>query len=161
MLSLLSTGALATLNSPYTMAVIEGTDGAEEIRDGLYQQGIEDIAKNLAASDYHELVAMQMNLCVAYANTYEISSASEACDKAIDLTQKYKRQGAQARKIAALALNNRAILKIKSQDFDGALEDLMQALDVKNDAVIKRNLLKIQQLQTQAAEVASTQSSEV
>ena len=160
MLSLLSTGALATLDSPYTMAVIKGSDGAEEIRQGLYKQGIADIASNTSISDYHELIAMQMNLCVAYANTYDLNNATEACDKAIDLTQKYKRQSSRARKVAALALNNRAILKVKSQDYEGALEDLMQALDVKNDAVIKRNLFKIKQMQTSTVQLSSTQSSE-
>lgn len=160
MLSLLSTGALATLDSPYTMAVIQGSDGAEEIRQGLYKQGIADISSSTSISSSHDLIAKQMNLCVAYANTQDLSSASQACDKAIDLTQSYKRKGYQARKIAALALNNRAILKVKSQDFDGALEDLIQALDVKNDAVIKRNLSKIKELQTRTVQLSLTQSSE-
>ena len=161
LLSIISATSFASTDSPYTMAVIKNTNGANEIKQGLYEQGIKQINKTLSSQTEIDMVATQMNLCVAYASTEDFNNANSACDRAIELSSNYQKSSTQAKRVAALALNNRAILKAKLKDYDGAVEDLILALDVKKSRTIKNNLLKIQELQTQNVQSAQTQSSEV
>jgi len=160
-LTLLSATSIASTSSPYTMAVIKNSSGADEIKQGLFEQGIADITSMASELAKEDMIAAQMNLCVAYANTEDFDNANAACDKAIEISSDFKRYDSQAKRVAALALNNRAILKAKSNDYDGALEDLMLALDVKKHQAIEKNLLKVQTLQAQTAQSAKTQSDEV
>lgn len=151
LLALLSNLALADMNSPYKMAIIEGTQGAKDIRKGSYLKGIKDISAHSQQQDDEVKVALEMNLCVAYANLNNIQQANASCDKAIYLSQQTTTQDSLTQKLMALALNNRAIYKAQLTDFDGAFKDLVAALEIKKEAIIEANLLKL--IQTQATQV--------
>lgn len=138
---LVSSFSSLAVDNNFKMAVIKGSQGATEIMSGLYLQGVESIASDTNQLDIDQRIARQMNLCVAYASLKQMQDAQKACDQAIALTENYKERSGLAKNIASLALSNRAILRTKVQDYEGALQDLMAAMEVKNSKVIKENLI--------------------
>eukprot|EP01084_Bolivina_argentea_P142397 250175_1 len=134
---------MAEAPATFKMAVVQGSDGASDIRKGNYEKGINRIVARTSNTKADEQVAMQMNLCVAYANSGQFDLANKACDEAIVLSKTFVESDSSAARFASLALNNRAIFKTKMQDFDGALQDLMEAAEVKNTSIIEGNLLKL------------------
>ncbi|WP_299269345.1 hypothetical protein [uncultured Psychrosphaera sp.] len=141
--SLFASSAFAETSSTFKMAVVQGTNGASDIRKGDYEKGIESIVTRTTAIEADEQVAMQMNLCVAYANSNQFELANKACDQAITLSKTFVEVDNSAARVVAIALNNRAIFKTKMQDFDGALQDLMEAAQVKSTSIVESNLLKL------------------
>jgi len=151
MLSLLSAVALADSTSQYKMAVIQGSNGAKEIRTGNYQKGISNIEVSASKQyklDSHQQIAQAMNLCVAYANLQQQSKAQKACNLAISLVQQIEQDSQDVKNVASLAFNNRAIFKAKMHDYDGALQDLLAAMKIKESEVIEKNLLQLIQAQS-------------
>lgn len=141
--TLFATSVMAESPSTFKMAVVQGSDGATDIRKGNYEKGIDRIVTRTNKSDADEQVAMQMNLCVAYANSSQFELANKACDEAIVLSKTFVETNSSAARFVSLALNNRAIFKTKIQDFEGALQDLMEASEVKNTSIVEGNLLKL------------------
>ncbi|GHB63438.1 hypothetical protein GCM10008107_10670 [Psychrosphaera saromensis] len=141
--SLFASSAFAEAPATFKMAVVQGTNGASDIRKGNYEKGIDSIVTDTKAMEANEQLAMQMNLCVAYANSSQFALANKACDQAITLSKTFVELDNTATKFVAFALNNRAIYKTKIQDFDGALQDLMEAAQVNNTSIVEDNLLKL------------------
>ena len=134
-------------NSKFKMAVIKGSAGASAIKTGNFEEGLQSISEQAVTPSSPEQIAQKMNLCVAYASLYKMSEAQQACNKAIELTKNAQLTHGTERNIASLALNNRAIMKAKAKDYDGALEDLLAAIKVKKSRVITDNLIQLIQLQ--------------
>jgi tetratricopeptide (TPR) repeat protein len=141
--SLFASSTFAEAPATFKMTVVQGTNGASDIRKGNYEKGIESIVTDTKSMEANEQLAMQMNLCVAYANSSQFALANKACDQAITLSKTFVELDNTATKFVAFALNNRAIYKTKIQDFDGALQDLMEAAQVNNTSIVEDNLLKL------------------
>lgn len=144
--TLFTTSVIGATPTNFKMAVVQGSDGASDIRKGNYHKGIQQIVSSSIEST-DEQVEVQMNLCVAYANSGQYQLANQACDQAIELSRTAVAVNSQAQRIVALALNNRAVYKTKIQDYDGALQDLMEASEIRSSAIIEGNLLKLIQQQ--------------
>lgn len=145
--TLLAFNAFSESPSSFKMAVVQGSDGASDIREGNYEKGIQSIVTRADEFEADEQLAMQMNLCVAYANSSQFELANQSCDQAIALSKAFVETSDEAIRFVSLALNNRAILKTKMLDFEGALQDLMQATEINNTSIIKGNLLTLIQKQ--------------
>lgn len=78
-----------------------------------------------------------------YASSRQFEKAEKACDDAITSSKKLAETDTSATRFVSIALNNRAILRTKTQDYKGALQDLMTASEMKNIAFIESNLLKL------------------
>ena len=159
-ISLLTTSTFVCAeDNKFKMAVIKGSAGASAIKTGNFEQGLQSINKQSVTPSSPEQIAQQMNLCVAYASLYKMSEAQQACNQAIELTKESQLTSGTERNIASLALNNRAIMKAKSKDYDGALEDLLAAIKVKKSRVITDNLIQLIQLQHEQSDTKSQQIS--
>ena len=156
-----SSSAIAVDDSKFKMAVIKDSTGASAIKTGDFERGLQRINNQQLPQDDSEQIARQMNLCVAYASLYQLSQAQKACDQAIQLTQKTQFNGNIERNIASLALNNRAIMKAKAHDYNGALQDLLAAIKVKKSRVITDNLIQLIQLQSEQVEIKPQQLTKV
>jgi len=155
--TLFAFNALAESSTSFKMAVVQGSDGASDIRDGYYEKGIQSIVARAHEFQADEQVSMQMNLCVAYTNSSQFELATKACDEAIALSKSFIETDSSAIRLVSLALNNRAIFKTKIQDFDGALQDLMQADQMNSTSIIKGNLLTLIQKQADNIQFKSMQ----
>lgn len=144
-------------DSKFKMAVIKDSAGASSIKTGNFEQGLQSISAQDVAPNSPEQIAQKMNLCVAYASLYRMSKAEQACDQAIELTASANFSNGLERNIASLALNNRAILKAKAKDYDGALQDLLAAIKVKKSRVLTDNLIHLIQLQHQPTDIKPQQ----
>ncbi len=155
--TLFAFNAFAEAPNSFKMAVIQGSDGASDIREGNYEKGIQSIVTRDEGFEADDQLAMQMNLCVAYTNSSQFELANQSCDQAIALSKAFVETNDQALRFVSLALNNRAILKTKTQDFEGALQDLMQATEINNTSIIKGNLLTLIQKQADNIQFKSMQ----
>lgn len=138
----------AEASSLYKMAVISDGVGSTAIKKGAYEQGITAIATTNKYKDVYQQLTDAMNLCVAHVNLWQIEAAEQVCEQAVLLTRYSDRESKQFQKIASLALNNRAILKIKNNNYQGALDDLLAAMKVNDNSVAKANLIKLIQKQS-------------
>lgn len=155
--TLFAFNALAESPNTFKMAVVQGSDGASDIRKGNYEKGIKNIVARADEFQADEQISMQMNLCVAYANSSQFDLADKACDEAITLSKLFIETDSTAIRLVSLALNNRAILKTKTQDFDGALQDLMEAAEINSTSIVKGNLLTLIQKQAENIQFKSIQ----
>lgn len=143
----------------FKMAVIKDSAGANAIKTGNFEQGLQSISAQNVTPNSPEQIAQQMNLCVAYASLYKMSEAEKACDQAIELTKGSQFTNGLERNIASLALNNRAIMKAKAKDYSGALQDLLAAIKVKKSRVVTDNLIQLMQVQHEQTDVKTQQIS--
>lgn len=143
LLPLLSAAALADSTSQYKMAIIEDSTGSYAIKTGEYRQGVSRITQSVNQQDIYEQVARAMNLCVAYANLKQVQDAHLACDQAIALVKSINNSSGTSKDIASYAFNNRAIFKAKIQDYSGALDDLLMSMEISDNQIAQKNLLKL------------------
>jgi tetratricopeptide (TPR) repeat protein len=139
----------------YKMAVVSDGTSSSAIKKGAYEQGITAINASDQYKDMYQRLTDSMNLCVAHVSLAQIEKAETACETAVLLTKHSKDESSQLQKIASLALNNRAILKIKSNNYQGALADLLDAMEVNNSSLIKTNLIKLIQKQSEKVQFKS------
>lgn len=144
---LLTTNPLKA-ESLYKMAVVSDGARSSAIKDGAYERGITAIAKSNRHKDMYQRLTDSMNLCVAHVNLQQMTKAKTACEQAVLLTKYSDEDSKQLQKMASLALNNRAVLKIKNSNYQGALSDLLAAMEVNNSSVAKMNLIKLIQKQS-------------
>lgn len=153
--SLALSSSLVQAASSYKMAVVSDGTGSSAIKQGEYKQGISAISKAGKYKDVYQQLTDAMNLCVAHVNLRQIEEAESACEQAVLLTKQTSSDTKQLQNIASLALNNRAILKIKRQNYQAALSDLLAAMAVNNNQVAQANLIKLIQKQSEKVQFKS------
>lgn len=143
-LALLSSPALSA--SMYKMAILSDGAISTAIKKGAYEKSISRIGKSNGDKDIYQQLTDSMNLCVAHVNLLQIEEAKAPCEQAVLLTQA-QQASKRLNNIGSLALNNRAILKIKSNNYQGALSDLLAAVAINDNQFAKENLIKLMQKQ--------------
>jgi tetratricopeptide (TPR) repeat protein len=141
--TLFTSNAMANSSPAFKMAVLKGSDGAAYIHEGNYEKGIESIVTSSPDAEFKEQLTKQLNLCVAYASSRQFTMAKETCDNAIVLSKNFVEVDSSASRLVSIALNNRAVLKTKTQDYKGALEDFKAAAEIKKTSFVESNLSKL------------------
>ena len=151
-IALLGTSAMADGADPkFTMTTIIDSDHGRVVAAGDYEQAIEKIA---ALDNANNEFFNNINLCVAYTKTNNLSDAVIACNSAVDQASEMTidrrsdwSEAAQERVISkyrAMALSNRGVLHAVLGDIKLAREDFMEALDAKTHTrVVKVNLARL------------------
>lgn len=149
---LLTSSALLAPFSPavaaYEMEAYTNWPGGKEIVAGDYGAAIDKAASSAHASSWVGLVATT-NLCVAHTVRRELTAASAACERAVELA---KREDAAvgsrfARTSAtAKALTNRGVLRAVRGDADGAAGDFRKAVALRGTEAPARNLAYLESL---------------
>jgi tetratricopeptide (TPR) repeat protein len=139
--SLVSTNLLAS----YKVAVIESTAGAKEIKQGQYTQSIKRLNSQLPTANGESAAEIYVNLCVAYLSNLQFHQANKICDKAVSNVANLPSYKSGRRQVLASALNNRAVYKIKIDDYEGALKDFQQALKLHPLPLVEANIAKLHQ----------------
>lgn len=140
----------------YKMAVVENSIGSSLIKKGQFQEAIDEISAAQFVEHQELIVASFLNLCVAHTSLEQWQLADEACDSAVTQSQFLANNSAVYRRLKSVALSNRAISKIKQDDFDDALKDLIAAVELKSGDVAEDNLLNLMQKQGKTMQFKSS-----
>ncbi|MDD4862781.1 MAG: hypothetical protein PHE38_02090 [Alishewanella agri] len=128
----------------YQMGLPEDAPGAELIKAGQFQAGIEQ-AQSPKQADTDPFFR-QLSLCVAYSRTADFTAAATACNDAVQRAGALQAVPRSAkREMRALALNNRAVMNLLAGDKVAALQDLMQAVRLDNAELMLANLQRLTQ----------------
>ncbi|XQW84289.1 hypothetical protein ACOYR1_14280 [Thalassotalea piscium] len=133
---LLSSAYASETSTKFTVAIIKGAAGSNEIKDGNYHIGLESLSAASTTSSFDK----NMGLCVAHLQAKSFTNAEVACTEAITVIDTNKAKGPRAKLLKALAYSNRGIVKYFQDDEYGALADLSSALLLADDPVIVNNI---------------------
>jgi hypothetical protein len=142
----------------YVMNFFEDSAQGAAVGDGAYENVIRELTKKDARGARR--VADQVNLCVAYAKTGQLTKATEACDTALAIAGKrsmytsssgfYHAERNRIREERAITLINRGVLHAVFGDDDRATEMFETAHDL--DADIDSAALNLLVLQRELVE---------
>ncbi len=110
--------------------------GVEKFAAGEYAAGIKRLKQRLGSKRqaYTQRVPVLIDLCAGYTMLEDFSSASAACDAAVESGW-----------YSSLALNNRGVLSIAKGNYEAAIRDFERAVESKGaKRTARRNLERAQ-----------------
>ncbi|SEA85168.1 hypothetical protein [Alkalimonas amylolytica] len=129
---------LVSASDHYQMAIVEATPGANAIQQGDAAKGLSTLHSSKADGD---VFARTMALCVANTQLADISGASSACTRAINLARSQAQASAtERREMQALALSNRGVMHWVAQDLAKAQQDFQRAAKLSDSELVQHNL---------------------
>ena len=130
----------AAESTRYKMVLIENMPGVDAIQSGDPMEGISltESAKRSAIDTY----TRNLNLCVGYTKMSKFEIAEKACSEAVKMA--VNADTLPSMKMRAYAYNNRGVMKILSNDSQGALEDFKKAAKATHEPIYKQNLLRLE-----------------